>query len=68
MSRRSARARARQEFADELLPYAVTAEDEELLGGDIATGRECGCSELAACPGGCIWVEPDLCSHCARAS
>lgn len=25
----------------------------------------CGCSDLMACPGGCAWVEPDLCSSCA---
>lgn len=28
--------------------------------------RECGCTEASACPGGCYWVEPDLCSRCAR--
>lgn len=27
--------------------------------------RECGCSDFAACPGGCYWVELDLCSRCA---
>jgi single-strand DNA-binding protein len=27
--------------------------------------RECGCTEDNACPGGCYWVEPDLCSVCA---
>lgn len=27
--------------------------------------RECGCTELQACPGGCWWVEGDLCSSCA---
>lgn len=27
--------------------------------------RVCGCSELDACPGGCSWVEGDLCSCCA---
>jgi ParB/RepB/Spo0J family partition protein len=27
--------------------------------------RECGCTDEAACPGGCAWVEPDLCSSCA---
>lgn len=25
----------------------------------------CGCTELAACPGGCSWEWPDLCSRCA---
>lgn len=26
--------------------------------------RKCGCTEWAACPGGCSWVERDLCSVC----
>jgi hypothetical protein len=26
--------------------------------------RECGCTDERACPGGCIWVEPNLCSRC----
>lgn len=26
--------------------------------------RECGCTELQACPGGCHWIEIDLCSAC----
>lgn len=27
--------------------------------------RVCGCTERNACPGGCHWVEWDLCSECA---
>jgi hypothetical protein len=27
--------------------------------------RDCGCTDDLACPGGCTWVEPDLCSRCA---
>jgi len=27
--------------------------------------RGCGCTDEEACEGGCIWVEPDLCSRCA---
>lgn len=30
--------------------------------------RECGCTDERACPGGCEWVEPDLCSRCADGS
>lgn len=26
--------------------------------------RVCGCTENNACPGGCFWVEVDLCSEC----
>ncbi len=24
----------------------------------------CGCSESHACPGGCVWATPTLCSRC----
>jgi len=27
--------------------------------------RVCGCTDNRACPGGCYWVEEDLCSACA---
>ncbi|QAT44140.1 hypothetical protein EQM06_09660 [Aminipila luticellarii] len=27
--------------------------------------RVCGCTQDHACPGGCYWVEDDLCSKCA---
>ncbi len=26
----------------------------------------CGCTPERACPGGCVWIEPDLCSRCAE--
>jgi hypothetical protein len=28
--------------------------------------RVCGCTDGRACPGGCAWVAPDLCSACIR--
>ena len=36
----------------------------EELGPDEAVCRVCGCSQDDACPGGCIWATPDLCSRC----
>ncbi len=30
--------------------------------------RECDCIDVNACPGGCHWVEPNLCSRCAHKS
>lgn len=33
----------------------------------VAACRVCGCTDDRACPGGCAWVEPDLCSVCAHA-
>jgi len=29
--------------------------------------RVCGCTERRACPGGCYWVDEDLCSACIGA-
>lgn len=26
--------------------------------------RECGCTDLNSCPGGCSWITDDLCSAC----
>ncbi len=28
--------------------------------------RECGCSDSLACPEGCGWAQPDLCTECDR--
>lgn len=28
--------------------------------------RGCGCTDTQACPGGCAWVEKDLCSACIQ--
>jgi len=28
--------------------------------------RICGCTDNNACPGGCYWAKPDLCSACAE--
>lgn len=33
----------------------------------VSRCRSCACSDTNACPGGCTWVEPDLCSRCAGA-
>lgn len=32
------------------------------------TCRGCGCTDELACPGGCFWIEPGLCSACAAAA
>jgi len=37
--------------------------------GEVLLGDECeicGCTEEEACPGGCWWVAPGLCSACAE--
>ncbi len=28
--------------------------------------RKCGCTQYHACPGGCFWVEKDLCNKCVN--
>lgn len=30
----------------------------------VGTCRVCGCTDAEACPEGCVWIEPDLCSEC----
>ena len=50
-------------------PDQVLAE-EEARQARIEAGVEhacvgCGCSESRACPGGCVWATPNLCSRCA---
>lgn len=31
---------------------------------ELEVCRGCGCTDLAACPGGCWWVAAGLCSRC----
>ncbi len=31
---------------------------------DVPRCQACGCTDFEACPGGCIWATPDLCSRC----
>ncbi len=31
----------------------------------MSTCRSCGCDDFRSCPGGCYWVQQDLCSRCA---
>jgi myosin heavy subunit len=40
-------------------------EENEEAGQKVRTCRVCGCTDDNACPGGCSWVEDDLCSACA---
>lgn len=51
-----------REFARMAKPFGVNV--EKILAA-IPTCRKCGCTEAAACKGGCSWVEKDLCSACA---
>lgn len=34
--------------------------------GVIGECRDCGCTDERACPEGCFWVAPDLCSACVE--
>lgn len=44
------------DWIDDLAPFEA-----------LAHCRLCGCTDMQACPGGCYWIEPDLCSACADA-
>ncbi|HEY2088541.1 MAG TPA: ParB/Srx family N-terminal domain-containing protein [Mycobacterium sp.] len=49
----------------QLVDFDLTGEDEQRSEAVAARAcRSCGCTDAAACPGGCCWVEPDLCSAC----
>lgn len=39
---------------------------EEVSRIDDPRCRLCGCTDYEACPGGCSWVEDDLCSACVE--
>jgi hypothetical protein len=60
-----------EQMANRLLDAAVPCdfdlypEGPDLAALGIRACRECGCTDEDACPGGCGWVEPDLCSQCA---
>jgi len=43
----------------------VTVETMEPPARLVGVCRVCGCTDAIACPGGCYWVETDLCSSCA---
>ncbi len=44
--------------------FPIQQDDEPLF--DERKCRVCGCTDYCACPGGCYWVEWDLCSACAE--
>lgn len=44
---------------------AILARIEAKANEGIQRCRVCGCTDDRACPGGCYWVETDLCSACA---
>ena len=37
----------------------------ELARLKLPTCTRCGCTDVHGCPGGCLWVAPNLCSQCA---
>ena len=41
------------------------ARQERIASGEEAVCAVCGCSQSRACPGGCVWAAPNLCSRCA---
>jgi hypothetical protein len=45
--------------------YDASFEEDGLEFGDWSVQcRKCGCTNRQACPGGCVWATPDLCSRC----
>lgn len=54
----------RARVADAEAWRSVTPAERPDLFGEVEVCRGCGCTELAACPGGCWWVAAGLCSSC----
>ena len=48
------------DFAESLLVVSLRLLEDD----DYIACRRCGCTNFAACPGGCEWVQHDLCSAC----
>lgn len=44
---------------------AQDAKDVSPAPGEKWKCRRCGCTDDRPCPGGCYWVQQDLCSQCA---
>ncbi|MBA4688585.1 MAG: hypothetical protein H2184_15645 [Candidatus Galacturonibacter soehngenii] len=42
----------------------LLSNDEECIHDGNQKCRVCGCNFFHACPGGCWWIEDDLCSSC----
>lgn len=54
---------------DDAADEEVYAAEEAAFLGCACDGphcRYCGCCEHNACPGGCVWALPDVCSACYR--
>lgn len=51
-----------------LLEHGLGLDDESIEDACVEAQqpscRICACTEDRACPGGCSWIEPDLCSRC----
>ncbi len=43
----------------------IIAWAQSIISNPSGECRVCHCTDERACPGGCYWVEPDLCSACA---
>ena len=47
-----------------ILDWLKKEEKQDEEDGGVQKCRVCGCTWYHACPGGCYWVEEDLCSAC----
>lgn len=56
---------AEENYTTLLTALGVT-EEELVAARTVRTCRVCGCTDARACPRGCHWVEPGLCSTCLK--
>lgn len=55
-------------FMNEMPTTAAAALARYAIDGTLRRCRVCGCTDEHACPGGCSWIENDLCSACASST
>ncbi|WP_438041415.1 ParB/RepB/Spo0J family partition protein [Sorangium sp. So ce128] len=63
--KRAAKGKARQAAANPPAKASASRDVRQAGAGEEACAV-CGCTEAAACEGGCCWVAPTLCSVCGR--
>lgn len=56
--------RAEQILEGEEMDAREAARQARIAAGVEHACASCGCSETRACPGGCVWAGPTLCSRC----
>jgi len=63
---RVSRVNVRDSEIDERIMPKMRTIEKFIKPEEVRKCRVCGCTDIQACPGGCYWVEDNLCSACAE--